>query len=101
MKEAYNVVMDAEKNPLSRLRKPQRFQLMVYLSLMWTTIFCAGFGFWAVYGQLILFHVLFALGLTFTGFTFFSAPNARRRSHRDVIKRDDSTPRYDDVWGAP
>jgi len=98
MVESYDVIMDAEKNPLSRLRKPQRCQLMTYLSLMWTTIFCAGIGYWAIYGQLIVLHILLALGVTFTGVTF---RNARRKTHRDVLQREDGTPRYDDVWGAP
>ncbi|MEO1137063.1 MAG: hypothetical protein AAFW68_10735 [Pseudomonadota bacterium] len=97
MANAYDVVMDAEKNPLSRMRKAQRFQLMTYLSLMWTTIFCAGFGFWAIYGQLVVLHVLLALGVAFTATTFVNA----RRTHRDVIKREDDTARYDDIWGAP
>ncbi len=97
MANPYDIVMDPEKNPLRRLRKPQRFQIMSYLSLMWTTIFCAGFGVWAFYGHLIVLHILVAFGATVTGFTFYNA----RRTHRDVMKRDDGTARYDDLWGAP
>ena len=97
-KAAYDAVMDAEKNPLARLRKPQRFQLMVYLSLMWTTIFCAGLGYWAIYGQLVVLHVLVAFGVAMTSFTFISA---QKRTHRDALQRSDGTARYDDVWGAP
>ncbi|WP_411819942.1 hypothetical protein ABFZ85_00035 [Hyphococcus formosus] len=98
MSRIYNSVMDSEKNPLSNLPKAQRFQLMTYLSIMWTTIFCFGLGYWAIYGQLIVLHVLVALGASFTGFTFY---NARRKTHRDKFKRDDGTARYDDLWGAP
>lgn len=97
MANAYGVVMDPDKNPLSRLRKPHRFQLMTYLSLMWTTIFCAGFGFWAIYGQLVVLHILLALGVAFTASTFVHA----RRTHRDVLKHEDNTARYDNLWGAP
>ncbi|MBT8473130.1 MAG: hypothetical protein HKN14_14370 [Marinicaulis sp.] len=99
MTNAYDVVMDPNQNPLAELPKAQKFQLMSYLSLMWTTIFCVGFGFWAFYGQLVVLHILVALGAVYTGFTF---RNSKRQSHRDKFKRDeDGTARYDDLWGAP
>jgi len=37
----YSLIMDANKNPLGRLPAAQRFQIMIYLAVMWTTIFCA------------------------------------------------------------
>lgn len=98
MTSIYDAVMDADKNPLAKMPKAQKFQVMTYLSLMWTTIFCFGFGFWAFYGQLIVLHILVALGATYTGFTFYSAT---RKTHRDKFRREDGTARYDDVWGAP
>ena len=98
MTTAYDAVMDSEQNPLSVLPKAQRFQLMTYLSLMWTTIFCFGIGHWAIYGQLIVLHILVAFGVAFTGFTF---ENSRRKTHRDKYRRIDGTARYDDIWGAP
>lgn len=98
MTNIYNAVMNPDQNPLAKLPRAQRFQLMTYLSLMWTTIFCFGFGFWAIYGQLIVLHILVALGASFTGYTFVSA---QRKTHRDKFKREDGTARYDDMWGAP
>ena len=98
MRDFYTVLMDPAKNPLSGLPKVQRFQIMTYLGIMWSTLFTFGIGYWAIYGQLVVFHVLLALGVTFTATTFFEA---RQQSHRDVIKRADGTPMYDDIWGAP
>ncbi len=98
MSNIFSAVMDPEQNPLSKLPRAQRFQLMVYLSLMWTTIFCFGIGYWALYGQLVLLHILVALGATFTGYTFIAA---RRETHRDKFKSEDGAARYDDLWGAP
>jgi len=34
----YALIMDANRNPLWRLPPAQRFQTMIYLSIMWTTI---------------------------------------------------------------
>ncbi len=98
MKDAFGVIMDGEKNALSGLPRVQRFQVMTYLGIMWSTVFTFGVGYWAMYGQLVLLHVLVALGVAFTGSTFIGA---KRLSHRDVIKRKDGTPMYDDIWGAP
>lgn len=98
MRSIYETVMDAEKNPLSTMPKVQRFQLMAYLGLMWSTFFTFGIGYWAIYGQLVLFHILLAFGIAFTGATFSMV---ERQSHREGIKRRDGTPMYDDIWGAP
>ena len=93
----YRTVMDSRYNPLRNLPPMQRFQWMVYLSIMWTTIFCAGAGVWFLYGELVAFHILVALGILVTGLTF-------RRANRMATYRDqpraDGTPRYDDVWGG-
>ena len=37
----YRSVMDSNFNPLRNLPTAQRFQIMMFLSVMWTTIFCA------------------------------------------------------------
>ncbi len=97
MSNIYQSIMDSRFNPLNKLPPAQRFQMMVGLSVMWTTIFCAGTGFWVVYGQLLAFHLLVALGFAITGITFYRAQNIT--TYRDQ-KRSDGTPRYDDVWGA-
>ena len=62
MESMYRAVMDSDVNPLKKLPPAQRFQVMVYLSLMWTTIFCTGAGAWLWYGELIVLHVLVAWG---------------------------------------
>ena len=41
METWYQVVMNSDENPLHVLAPAQRFQIMVFLSLMWTTIFCS------------------------------------------------------------
>ncbi len=69
----YTAIMSADKNPLKMLPVAQRFQAMVYLSIMWTSIFCAGFGAWYWYGELIVGHVLVVLGIALTTVTFRSA----------------------------
>ena len=73
MRAQYSVVMDENQNPLQTLPKPQRFQVMVFLSLMWTTVFCVAIGSWAWWGQLVVGHLAVALGVVITGLTFTSA----------------------------
>jgi len=103
MRNYYDLVMNPEANPLNALRPQLKFQLMVYLSLMWTTIFCLSFGAWSYYGELVVGHVLFALGIVVTAMVFTHARGGsgkgRVRTYRDAT-RSDRTPRYDDVWGA-
>ena len=79
MQQNYALIMDADKNPLMILPLAQRFQIMVYLSLMWTTIFCAAFGIWIWYGPILAVHMLF-LGIAVTGMTFEIADRTRRRA---------------------
>lgn len=97
MIELYRTVMDSDRNPLSNLPPAQRFQIMVVLSAMWTTIFCTAAGAWFWYGELLFAHVLVALGIAMTGATFHSA--TKRTTPCDHPKSD-GTARYDDVWGA-
>ena len=59
MRGLYTALMDSSVNPLRNLPKVQRFQVMVYLSMMWTAIFRAGAGAWVWYGELVVAHVLF------------------------------------------
>lgn len=103
MRKYYNLVMDPESNPLKDLRPQHKFQLMVYLSMMWTAVFCLSFGAWSYYGELVVGHVLFALGIVVTAMVFTRARGGsvkqRVRTYRDVA-RFDRTPRYDDIWGA-
>ncbi|MGB0575120.1 MAG: hypothetical protein ACPGPC_03050 [Alphaproteobacteria bacterium] len=73
MREQYSIVMDESKNPLQSLPKPQRFQVMVFLSLMWTTVFCVAIGSYTYWGELVAGHLAVALGVALTGLTFHSA----------------------------
>ena len=97
MNSIYRSIMDSEKNPLRSLPHAQRFQIMVYLSIMWTTIFCLGTGAWLWYGELVVAHLLVAAGFLVTAWTFRSAPKVS--TYRDY-PREDGTARYDDVWSA-
>jgi len=72
----YALVMDPDKNPLWNMHPAQRFQVMAYLSVMWTTVFCAAFGRWYWYGELISAHMLVILGIAMTGLTFAQASRA-------------------------
>lgn len=93
----YRAIMDADVNPLRNMRPAQRFQTMLFLSVMWTTIFSATAGTWAIYGELMVGHVLIALGFAVTGITFHRAN--RSATYRDCPAKDGTT-RYDDVWGG-
>lgn len=97
MRTIYRLIMDSERNPLRHLPPAQRFQAMVLLSIMWTTIFCAVAGLWFWFGELVVGHLLLALGTLVTGYTFRQAETPR--TYRDHAASD-GTARYDDVWGA-
>lgn len=75
-------VMDPERNPLRHFHKAQRFQTMLVLSVMWSTIFCAAFGAWYLYGQLVVGHALVILGAFMTGLTF-QRPSLQAKTYRD------------------
>ena len=93
----YRSIMDTNSNALNILPPAQRFQIMAYLGMMWTTIFCVSTGAWIWYGHLMILHVGMAFGFMITGWTFHTA----RKSgiYRDH-PREDGTARYDDVWGG-
>ena len=102
MKILYRAVMDENTNSLRSLPLVQRFQVMVFLSLMWSTIFSAAAGAWLWYDELMVGHVLFLLGVFLTALTFRSATRSGKTSpatYRDH-PLEDGTARYDDVWGA-
>jgi hypothetical protein len=79
MQQNYALIMDADKTPLMILPPAQRFQIMIYLCLMWTTIFCAAFGIWIWYGQILAINML-VLGIAVTGMTFEIADRTRQRA---------------------
>jgi hypothetical protein len=88
-KETYDLVMNEDKNPLKGLPKVQRFQLMVVLSVMWTTIFSLSIGSWLWWGELVVGHVAVAIGILITGLTFRHA----RSAATDSALRDADRPR--------
>ncbi|MDI1286726.1 MAG: hypothetical protein PSV46_20235 [Reyranella sp.] len=98
----YRAVMDSTVNPLRSLPPAQRFQLMLFLSIMWTNIFCLSAGAWIWYGELVVFHVLVLAGIVVTSLVFRRASQAAK--HRYATYRHhplkDGTARYDDVWGG-
>ena len=83
----YRAIMDSNSNPLRSLPAAQRLQLMFFLSVMWTTIFCAGAGAWFWYGELIVAHVLLALGVFVTGYTFHRASADAERAPATATRR--------------
>ena len=97
MRDSYDVVMDASKNPLQGLPKAQRFQIMVFLSVMWTTVFCLAIGSYGYWGELVLGHVALATGVLITGLTF---REVNKRTHGDLYRGKDGTAKYDDIWGG-
>ena len=97
MQDQYDVVMDENKNPLQRLPKGQQFQIMTFLSIMWSTVFCVAFSAWSWWGELVIGHMAIALGIAITGLTFRAAS---KQSHRDLYRGKDGTARYDDIWGG-
>jgi hypothetical protein len=97
MLDWYRTLSDSDRNPPKNLAPAQRFQAMTVLGLMWTTIFCAAAGAWLWYGEIVVVHLLFALGTLITAVEFRAASKiATYRDHPNP----DGTARYDDVWSA-
>jgi len=86
MLSVYRAIMDPSINPLRKLPPVQRFQTMVYLSVMWTTIFCAAAGLWVWYGEIVVAHLLVAGGFVVTGLTFRAA--SRSTTGRELALTD-------------
>jgi hypothetical protein len=79
MLSIYRAIMDPGVNPLRKIPPAQRFQTMSYLSVMWTTIFCAAAGAWVWYGAIVVAHLLVAAGFVVTGLTFRAANRSADR----------------------
>ena len=93
----YNLIFDAQKNPLWKLPMTVRFQIMMILSFMWSIIFSGIIGTWSYFGYSVILHIPIVFGVVYTSWIFNKSQN---KSPRDLIKRDDSTAMYDDVWGG-
>ena len=74
-------IMDPNTNAFARLPKAVRFQLMVVLALLWSTIFCvsAGLLFWLP-GYIFVHVVLIAIGIFGTRWAFNSAQATTKNS---------------------
>ena len=71
LKTAWNMVMNADQNPLLGLPKATRFQLMTALAFMWSAIFCISAGLFTWFPEVVFGHViLLLLGIFGTGFIF-------------------------------
>ena len=97
MRAIYQTVMDSELNGLRLLPKSRRLQVMIYLSIMWTMVFCAVTGIWLMFGPLLIGHLLLVAATCITAATLNH--EMRRKTYRDQPRKD-GTARYDDVWGG-
>ena len=82
MVDAWQAVMDPERNPLRRLPKVVTFQLMTVLAWMWCTVFSLWIGAMWLLGPSILVHTVLLLGVFFTAAVF---------GHFDGDGRNDET----------
>jgi hypothetical protein len=72
--KAWKAVMDPEYNSLMKLPKTVRFQLMVVLASLWSTIFCVNAGLIVWLPGYVMVHVILLLiGIFSTGWIFSSA----------------------------
>ena len=101
IRNAYNVVMNPELNPLRGLPKIVRFQLMSALALMWSIVFSVWSGMVAWAGPSMAAHAVLLVGVYFTADVFRRASRKNRVDHRAQYRDPgDGCARYDDLWGA-
>ncbi|MAH84924.1 MAG: hypothetical protein CBB68_11595 [Rhodospirillaceae bacterium TMED8] len=99
--QAYSIVMNSDNNALSKLPKIVRFQLMTYLAIMWSVIFCVWIGALTMIGPSIAAHSIILVGIFFTADVFRRSNNGSASDHRSKFKDpNDGCARYDDVWGG-
>lgn len=98
---SYAVVMDPQINPLRRLPKMVRFQIMTILALAWSVVFCLWMGAIQMIGLSWTAHALLLVGVYFTADIFRRAAANRPVSY-DMLFKDsrDGCTKYDDVWGG-
>ena len=73
IKESYAVVMSPNTNPLNKLPKIVRFQLMTSLAFMWSFIFTMWIGSVQFFGPSAVAHTLVLIGVFFTAEIFRKA----------------------------
>jgi hypothetical protein len=93
--------MDEERNPLQKLPKTTRFQIMVSLAYMWCAIFCLGVGSYVLFGVSLALHTLLLVGIFTTTYIFERANKQQIISPRNSYKdKKDGGVMYDDIWGG-
>ena len=78
----WRLVMDSESNPLMRIPKMQRFQMMQVLAWMWSLVFAAWVGSAMVFGVSVVGHAILLIGVFFTAEVFRRA----RRNTQAVVR---------------
>ena len=68
----WRLVMDSDSNPLMRIPKMQRFQMMQVLAYMWSLVFAAWAGSALIFGVSVIGHSILLLGIFFTASAFRS-----------------------------
>ncbi len=103
IREWWDVVMDEEMNPLMRLPRVVRFQIMMYLSCFWCMIFTVWTGWVLFLGPSMVAHALILIGIFFTAKVFRDAKKEQlgKMTHRDFYRDPkDGGVKYDDIWGG-
>ena len=78
----WRLVMDTDSNPLMRIPKMQRFQMMQVLAYMWSFVFAAWVGSALVFGVSAVGHAILLIGVFFTAGVFRHA----RRNTSAVVR---------------
>ena len=100
VRQFYDAVMNHERNPLSALPKMVRFQVMLVLSFMWSTVFTIWTSSFVLFGPSVFAHIVVLLAVFFTADVFRRARSGAL-THRDAMRDPrDGTVLYDDVWGG-
>jgi hypothetical protein len=66
----WRLVMDSDSNPLMRIPKMQRFQMMQVLAYMWCIVFSMWIGSAMVFGFSAAVHSILLIGIFFTAEVF-------------------------------
>ena len=66
----WRLVMDTDSNPLMRIPKMQRFQMMQVLAYMWSLVFAAWVGSALIFGVSVVGHAILLIGVFFTAGVF-------------------------------
>ena len=95
--ETYDLVINEIMNPLSTLPKAELFQLIVVLSVMWTTILLLGMGSWLRWGKLVIVHV--GVLITYSTFALAGSSSHSRLSNSEFGLPENHPPKSTDGDG--